>query len=75
VSRHSEATTCRVSLRRAAAGIVAEIDDDGRGFDVDTTTQGMGLRNLRDRAESLGGKLEILSTPGEGTTVRATIPS
>ena len=75
VSRHSEATTCRVSLRRGAAGIVLEIDDDGRGFDVDTTTPGMGLRNLRDRAESLGGKLEILSTPGEGTTVRATIPS
>jgi signal transduction histidine kinase len=75
VSRHSEATTCRVSLRRGSAGIFLEIDDDGRGFDVDTTTQGMGLRNLRDRAESLGGKLEILSTPGEGTTVRATIPS
>jgi signal transduction histidine kinase len=75
VSRHSEATTCRVSLRRGAAGIFLEIDDDGRGFDVDTTTQGMGLRNLRDRAESLGGKLEIRSTPAEGTTVRATIPS
>ena len=75
VSRHGEATTCRVSLLRGAAGIVLEIDDDGRGFDVETTTQGMGLRNLRDRAESLGGKLEILSTPGEGTTVRATFPS
>ena len=75
VSRHSDATTCRVSLRRGAAGIFLEIDDDGRGFDVDTTTQGMGLRNLRDRAESLGGKLEIRSTPAEGTTVRATIPS
>lgn len=75
VSRHGKATTCRVSLRRGVAGIVLEIDDDGRGFDVDTTTRGMGLRNLRDRAESLGGKLEIESTPGEGTTVRATFPS
>ena len=75
VSRHGEATTCRVSLRRGAAGIVLEIDDDGRGFDVDTTTWGMGLRNLRDRAETLGGKLEIESTAGDGTTVRATFPS
>jgi two-component system, NarL family, sensor histidine kinase DevS len=74
VSRHAEATTCRVSLRRAAEGIVLEIDDDGRGFDVGTTTPGMGLRNLRERAESIGGKLEIESTPGEGTTVRATFP-
>jgi signal transduction histidine kinase len=74
-SRHGRATTCRVSLRRGAAGIVLEIDDDGRGFDVDTTTWGMGLRNLRERTESLGGMLEIESTAGEGTTVRATFPS
>jgi signal transduction histidine kinase len=75
VRRHARATTCRVSLRRGAAGIVLEIDDDGRGFDVDTTSLGMGLRNLRERAESLGGRLEIESTAGDGTTVRATFPS
>jgi signal transduction histidine kinase len=74
VSRHAEATTCRVSLRPGAEGIVLEIDDDGRGFDVGTTTPGMGLRNLRERAESIGGKLEIQSTPGDGTTVRASFP-
>jgi signal transduction histidine kinase len=74
VSRHAEATTCRVSLRRGGEGIVLEVDDDGRGFDVDTTTWGMGLRNLRERAESLGGRLEIESAPGDGTTVRATFP-
>jgi signal transduction histidine kinase len=75
VGRHSEATTCRVSLRRRGGGIVLEIDDDGRGFDVGATTWGMGLRNLRDRAGSLGGVLEVESSQGEGTTVRATFPS
>ena len=75
VSRHAEATTCRVSLRRGDGGVVLEIDDDGRGFDVETTSWGMGLRNLRERVESLGGALEVESTPGEGTTVRATLPS
>jgi signal transduction histidine kinase len=75
VSRHAEATTCRVSLRRGAEGIVLEIDDDGRGFDVGTSTPGMGLRNLRERVESLDGVLEVTSTPGEGTTVRATLLS
>jgi signal transduction histidine kinase len=74
VSRHAEATTCRVSLRPGAEGIVLEIDDDGRGFDVGTTTPGMGLRNLRERAELIGGKLEIQSTLGDGTTVRASFP-
>jgi signal transduction histidine kinase len=35
----------------------------------------MGLNNLRERIESLGGVLQVESTPGEGTTVRATFPS
>jgi signal transduction histidine kinase len=75
VSRHAEATTCRISLRRGDGGVVLEIDDDGRGFDTETTSWGMGLRNLRERAESLGGGLDVDSTSGEGTTVRATLPA
>jgi signal transduction histidine kinase len=75
VSRHAEATTCRISLRRGDGGVVLEIDDDGRGFDTETTPWGMGLRNLRERAGSLGGVLEVDSTSGEGTMVRATLPA
>ena len=75
VGRHGEATTCRVSLARRDAGFVLEVDDDGRGFDVGGTSWGMGLRNLRERVESLGGTFEVNSTSGEGTTVRATFPS
>jgi signal transduction histidine kinase len=74
VGRHGAATTCRVSLRRGDHGFVLEVDDDGRGFDVDLTTWGMGLRNLEERVGSLGGTFDVQSTPGEGTTVRATIP-
>jgi signal transduction histidine kinase len=75
VGRHGAATTCRVSLRRGEAGLFLEIDDDGRGFDVDVTSWGMGLNNLRERVESLGGVLQVESEPGVGTTVRATFPS
>jgi signal transduction histidine kinase len=75
VSRHGHASTCRVFLRRGDGGLLLEIDDDGRGFDVETTTWGMGLRNLQERVVSLGGTLEVESTAGEGTTVRATLPS
>lgn len=75
VGRHGAATTCRVSLRRGEDGFLLEVDDDGRGFDVDLTSWGMGLTNLRERVESLGGTLEIESVPGEGTTVRASFPS
>src|SRR5438093_734864 len=75
VGRHAEATTCRLSLIRTTDRALLEVDDDGRGFD--TTAQngpGQGLRNLRDRAASLGGELSIQSAPGEGTTVRVSIP-
>ena len=75
VSRHAGAATCRVSLYRYEDGGVLEVDDDGRGFDPATATgTGQGLRNLRERAEGLGGQAEIDSTPGEGTRVRVTIP-
>ena len=74
VGRHGAATTCRVSLARSTNGFVLEIDDDGQGFDVDLTTWGMGLQNLKERVVSLGGTFDVQSTPGEGTTVRATFP-
>jgi signal transduction histidine kinase len=79
VSRHAQAVTCRVSLYGDEHGGVLEIDDDGRGFDPAAATgtgtgTGQGLRNLRERAERLGGRAEIDSTPGEGTRVRVTLP-
>jgi signal transduction histidine kinase len=75
VGRHAAAATCRISLHRDGGGVVLEIDDDGRGFGPDTLAgSGQGLPNLRARAQALGGRAEISSTPGQGTTVRVTIP-
>jgi signal transduction histidine kinase len=75
VSRHAEAATCRVSLYLEGDGGVLEVDDDGRGFDPTRVTgAGQGLRNLRERAEGLGGRAEIHSNPGQGTRVKITIP-
>jgi len=75
VERHGAATTCRVTLRGTDDGVLLEVDDDGRGFDVDLATWGMGIENLRDRVEALGGAFRIDSTPGEGTTVRVMLPA
>jgi signal transduction histidine kinase len=75
VSRHAEAATCRVSLYRDERGQVLEVDDDGRGFDPALATGGgQGLRNLRERAERLGGRAQIDSVPGQGTRVQVTLP-
>jgi signal transduction histidine kinase len=76
VERHAGAMTCRVSLRRGLEGnIILEVDDDGRGFDVSRPLSGMGLTNLRERLDALHGTFEVASTPGEGTTIRATLPA
>jgi two-component system, NarL family, sensor histidine kinase DevS len=74
VSRHAGAATCRVSLYLVEDGAVLEVDDDGRGFDPAQVASGQGLRNLRERAEGLGGRAEIASGDGEGTNVRVTLP-
>jgi signal transduction histidine kinase len=72
VSRHAGAATCRVSLYAEEGGAVwLEVDDDGRGFDLEAARgAGRGLGNLRGRAARLGGRAEVVSRPGEGTTVR-----
>ena len=71
VGRHAAATTCRVRLQRDREGrVILEIDDDGKGFDPTSPAEGMGLSNLRERATSLGGTLEIESSPTQGTTVQ-----
>lgn len=74
VGRHAQATTCRVSLHREDGAAVLEVDDDGRGFDPETTRRGDGLTNLEERAEALGGKASIESAPAQGTTVRILVP-
>jgi signal transduction histidine kinase len=74
VGRHADATTCRVRLQRNRDGhVILEIDDDGSGFDATTPAAGMGLSNLRERATSLGGTLQIESSPSQGSTVRVTL--
>lgn len=74
VGRHAQATTVRVSLFRRDDHAVVEVDDDGTGFDTETATRGEGLTNLEKRAEALGGKARIESTPGLGTTVLLELP-
>jgi NarL family two-component system sensor histidine kinase LiaS len=52
-----------------------EVVDDGRGFSLEAVSDkgGMGLITMRERAEQLGGTLTILSSPGEGTKVKAVV--
>lgn len=74
VARHARAHKVRVGLGREGEAVRLQVEDDGQGFDPGTATAGMGLRNLRERSESLQGALEITSTPGAGTRITVFVP-
>jgi len=63
-----------VTLERMGNEVQFVVADDGAGFDPARAAEGVGLRSMRDRIGAVGGVLEIVSSPGAGTRVRATVP-
>jgi signal transduction histidine kinase len=80
VVRHSGARRAGVQLRSAGSRIEVAVWDDGRGFDVGEayrrarTGGSLGILGMQERAELLGGELVFESSPGAGTTVKASVP-
>jgi signal transduction histidine kinase len=74
VQKYAGATTAVVRLREAAGELHFEVEDDGRGFEVEAATQGTGLTNMADRLDAVGGRLHIDSAPGRGSRVVGTLP-
>jgi PAS domain S-box-containing protein len=69
--KHAQARSMKIIFRTSPQQVELEIIDDGRGFDPNRTQAGgMGLQNMRQRANMLHGVLEIFSTPGKGSCVR-----
>jgi len=77
VAKHAQARSVEVNIRRDNDGIRLTIHDDGRGFRPRDPRKPLsfGLVGLRERVYFLEGSVEIESEPGEGTTIRARIPS
>ncbi len=76
VVHHAHAGDVRIALRRTDTSVTLEVADDGRGFDAAGRGKivGFGLIGMRERAESLKGHVTIASRPGNGTTVKVTVP-
>ena len=72
VRRHSGATDVRIVLKAQGGISFLEIIDNGAGFEIGSQQMGYGLLGMRERVAALGGRLAIISTPGQGTVVRVT---
>ncbi len=73
--RHSGAGQILVSLTARKRSVSLQVSDSGAGFDAGAPRAGLGLASMRERAASAGGRLTITAAPGEGTTVRLTVPA
>lgn len=72
--KHGEPTAIRVQVDRRGDHVEVQVVDDGRGFDLETTANGLGLFVMDERASLVDGTFSVQSRPGEGTTVRAVLP-
>ncbi len=73
VAKYADASRASVRIDREDGRLRFEVADDGRGFDVEATTQGTGLQGMADRLDALGGGFEVRSTPGSGTTISGSL--
>ncbi len=71
-AHHAEANQVKLHLWSEDHSICLELEDDGKGFYAEEA--GSGLVKMRERTELLSGSFELLSKPGQGTLIRATLP-
>lgn len=75
VVKHANASKVSVRLETPFGGwFRLTVQDDGQGFAVEESLEGMGIVGMRDYAEAIGGECVILGAPGKGTQVTATLP-
>ena len=69
VAKYANASQATVRIAQDDGQLRFEVEDDGNGFDVGSTTYGTGLQGMADRLDALGGRFEVTSAPGYGTTI------
>jgi len=70
ISKHAKARFCYVTVSLDGYHLILNIEDDGIGFDLNTTKQGIGLNNIQERAKTIKAELDINSTFNKGTTIK-----
>jgi signal transduction histidine kinase len=74
VAKYSRAASVEVRLRQSNGRLSFTVADDGVGFEVTQGSYGTGLQGMVDRVDAIGGRLEVRSSLGSGTTVQGSVP-
>lgn len=73
--KHASPTLISIKVEKPTDHWIISIKDDGVGFDLNQSSKGQGLRNLESRMKTIGGEIQVSSTPGEGTLIRLLLPN
>ena len=74
ITKYAGATEVSISLWAEKSMLRINISDNGAGFDLTKKSKGIGLRNIKNRAEVHGGKMKIITAPGKGCSLNISIP-
>ena len=76
-ARHSQAAAVKLHIDMGNENVRVSVDDNGRGFDPEAARSGgsLGLKLIQERAEMLGGKLDVDSAPGKGARIVFSVPA
>lgn len=75
IAKYANASVASVELSQDDGHLTFRVTDDGRGFDANSRSYGTGLQGMADRIDSIGGSLEVSSSPGSGTTIVGRVPA
>ena len=74
IAKHSGATEVRLQVFYHEDELNVELEDNGNGFDTVKKSNGIGLKNAKERIRSIRGTIEISSVFGKGTSISISIP-
>jgi signal transduction histidine kinase len=74
IVKYANASHVSIMLRLTAGNILLQIKDDGVGFDMVNVKKGLGITNIHNRAELLGGNVLVNTSPGKGCEINVSLP-
>jgi signal transduction histidine kinase len=74
IAKHAQAKMVNVIMNRELGNLELSIRDNGKGMNLSKIRKGLGMKSLENRTEKLQGKIEVISSPGSGTTIKLQIP-